>query len=944
MAETVPKSKPDIMEKESQVIEYTPEELKNVQEFFTYFDRAPGQIDVPAEFEEIPSETPEKEEPLSVKDEEFVHIEPGSLPPIDDLGGDLDGGALTGEDLSGLDNLGVPPELSGTKEESAIPSLDDLSPYVTFTKESIPSPPETGYPATTAPESGVQFSDEQIKDIHQKLKAYPLPIRKLAINSIIEDKLSPENIADIVAKINKEASTDEIKKFLESKLGIELGNIQKDKKDKTQVFVSRLDYTDEGLEKRGKRLRRLQIGALIAIILFMVGAASYHYIFKPWFYRGLIADGKEIILKNAPNPPSLADIQEAEKNFKKVLTYYPKEINGYLQYADAYSKVGLYENAFEKLFGKVVFVAPFRLKNEYITSSDQFWRKIKDVPTVGYSNDTKNQLRINGSFWNLEKKGVYLTSHLDEKEVNAMVLLALGKFHSNPAKRFRRSSYRNNLLGIGYFKRILTFETKSPLFRKDSYLSKALQGIGNVYYRQKDYFKSNEYFEKSITNQPNDPFGHAGVLRNLLRLYKKQRDPRLIIDYHNKVKYSLDIEDGLPLDVLAKLAAFYIDLPEEDDLRVKYNVSAKDFVNAHALKQRAYELLNLLYSKDEKDEYGNIKQGKYLAEGFYQRGRYYYKVMNRPRVAMKQFEYAYKYDPRHFLALNDRAEILLSIHDYGGAIKNLDLAIQQLSPEKVGLLGDFPEDETLVQADIGRVYFNYGRAIYLSIVEKMGETNDWQRIQELEKYKTESGLGIEPLVATLDKADIYFSKGDEIGLKDERQRTKLLYYQGWSSYVKGNHKKALFLWESIPPEWQMKYRNLELAKSHALYKLATVGRREIQKNLQAALTYLLFLQSYYQKQASQIEEPSVGNKTHVKLFTRLVMIENNLGAIYELFQDENKSTQHYWRSIDYSKRILRENEVARYNLKLSFKRTGLEKKEAIPVIMDFIPPTLKETL
>ena len=953
-------TKPDIVDKKFEAVKYTPEELESIQDFLSFFNRVPGQIEVPPELGGTPFEekdaSVETEFPIPEKQpEETLTLDgpaleiPAPQVPVDDLG-ELPPPLPTDVMMDQVGELRYPEttvmETPDPKEGSSIPSLEELSPSSTFTTEPTPppSPPQVEQFDTATPEGETKFDDDQIQTLHKKLKNYPLPIRRLVMNSIIKDKLSPDDVLDIVKKINKEAPVDEIKKFLELKLGVDLGYIQKDKEDKVRVVVSRPDYTTEGLEERRKRLRRLQIGGLSIILLFTVGIFFYQFIIRPWLYRSWIDEGKEIILKNAPDPPSLAGMKQAEKLFDKASSYYPGRIEGYLRYANAYSKVRFYGNAFEKLFGRVSLVTPFRLKNEYISVSDQFWGKIKKVPTVSYLSGEKNRLRIDNSPWNLEKKGAYLIAHLDKKESNSAVLLALGKFHSNPVKRFRRSPYRNNLLGIGYFKRILTFETTFPLLEKENYQSKALQGIGSVYYHQKDYFKSNEYFEKIITHQPDNALGHAGILRNLLSLYKDQRDPRLIIDYHNKIKYSIDIEHDLPLDVLAKLAAFYIDLPEGDDLRIEYNISPRDSINAQVLKKRSFELLNILYSNEEIDEYENVKKGKYLAEGFYQRGRYYYKVMKQPRAAMKQFEYAYKYDPRHFMALNDRAEILLDIHDYNGAIENLDMAIQQLSPERFESLGDHLEDETLLQADIGKIYFNYGCAIYLSTVEKMGETNEWQRMKESERYKTESDFGLEPLVSALDKADVYFSKGDEIGLKDEDQRTKLIYYQGWSSYIRGNPKKALFLWESIPPEWQLRYRNLKLAKSHALYKLATVGRRESQKNLQAALGYLLFLRSYYVKKASQIEEPSAGSKTHVKLFTRLATIENNLGAVYELLQDENKAIQHYWKSIDYSRRISRENEVARYNLRLSFKRTGLDVKERTPVIMDFIPPRLKETL
>ena len=60
--------------------------------------------------------------------------------------------------------------------------------------------------------------------------------------------------------------------------------------------------------------------------------------------------------------------------------------------------------------------------------------------------------------------------------------------------------------------------------------------------------------------------------------------------------------------------------------------------------------------------------------------------------------------------------------------------------------------------------------------------------------------------------------------------------------------------------------------------------------------------------------------------------------IYELLDDEQKSLMHYWKSVENSKRIGKENEIANLNIRLSFKRKALTDGENVPVIMDFVPP------
>ena len=62
---------------------------------------------------------------------------------------------------------------------------------------------------------------------------------------------------------------------------------------------------------------------------------------------------------------------------------------------------------------------------------------------------------------------------------------------------------------------------------------------------------------------------------------------------------------------------------------------------------------------------------------------------------------------------------------------------------------------------------------------------------------------------------------------------------------------------------------------------------------------------------------------------------------------EKKALKHYWRSVDFSKKVARENEIANLNIRLTIRRENLNRDErnnnkpiSYPLIMDYIPPQL----
>ena len=958
---------------------YSPEELDKIKELTSFYDKGPGQVTIP-DTEEPEISAPADEEEVSLDDLGLDDIggttEPEISAPadeeevsLDDLGLDDIGGTTEPEisvpadeeevslDDLGLDDLGgtMEPALPSLDEQTPLsaesmpepsydiepPSLDELSPSIT-SKSERESYDLSGDLSDMAKEHAQQedISDEEFQLLRGLLREFPGGIRKAITDSILDNKLSNEDTRALVDKILDGGSSSDIKSFLEEKLKDKAGKIKEEGEKKPKVVLSRSQYTEAGLKRQAQLIKAVKYGLSAAIFLFIVGGSTYKFVIKPFLYKRIVNEGKILILNQAPEPKA---IKEAEKLFEDALSYYPYRPYAFLQYADVYRKKGLYDLAFEKLFGKVkIKNLPLKYNDTNIKKSEEFWNLIKKVPSVRYESSNEKIVLINNVPWELEKKGAYLLKHLDKKEEDANLLLALGSFHSNPAKRFHENYYRNNLLGIDYFRRVLTFDVETPFLQEDKVISNAVMGIGDVYYNQKDYYRSLEYFDKIVKNDPVSISGHAGVIKSLLQIFRITGDPRLIIQQHSVIKHKYKIEEKLPLYIMAKLASFYIDLPADDKLRIKYNVNPIDHRTGKELKLRAKDLLDIIFKTSQEDEYGNEIDGKKFAEGFYQRGRYYRLVEKQLRMSLKQMEYAYKYDPKHYMAINDRAEILIELNDYHGAIEHLKMAMNLISEDKLKFLGDRPEDETLIEADIAKVPFNMGRAIYLNTIRDLKNTDDWLRIQEADKYQSSTDYGVKAISGILDKIDSYWDKTKEIGFRDEKSKAELFYYSGWSFYIRGNYRKALIEWESIDPAWQQKYLNIELAKSHALYHLGIRDNGKRKEYLNAALGYLHYLHRKYDNMASSVKNIAPSNNEHRRLFSRLAIIENNLGAIYEVMNNEKKSLQYYWNSIEHSKNILQENEVSHLNLKLSFKRKGLEDKEAYPLIMDFIPPTLLE--
>jgi tetratricopeptide (TPR) repeat protein len=827
--------------------------------------------------------------------------------------------------------------------DSSAPSLDDLSPEVALgagaAAGALAGASLSSDLSSLAAEEAASVDPATIRRVRETLRSFPAPLRRRLSKALLDENMKPADSNELMRLLSEGASANEISAWLDSKNVEEIPEEAADAAG-PRIIMARPEYTDEGLARQERLIKLTRFGAIAAFVLIAVVGGAYFSLLKPYFYRQAVAKGRDMILQRGS-----AAIPDAERQFEKALSYYDRDTYAYLQYADAYRYKGLYGEAFAKLFGEVKLPGmAAKVTDKEVRSSAELFGALKRVPVVAYAGN-ENMVAVNGTPLALGKKGAYVISHLDNRKDEAQVLLALGSFHSNPSRRFGREPYKNNFLGADYFRRVLMANPATPAFKKEEMMDRAVMGIGDIFYHEKDYDRALDYYKKIVDKEPDNATAHAGIIKSLIKLFHLNNDPRMVIQHHTMIR-GKKIENKLPMYIKARLASFYIDLPAEDELRVKYNISPANMLTGQQLKTRTDDLLNSIFNSSETDIFGVKHEGTKFAEGYYQRARSYAKDKGQVRMALKQFEYAFHYDPRHFMALNDRAELLTSLNDFGGATELLRLAKQLSTPDKLSELGENEQDETLSEAPVGVISFNMGKAMYLDAIRDLANSETWLRLKEVQKYRSNSDNGASALLAHLDRIELEFNEAKSLGLAGTKAESELMYFSGWSKFVKNDHRGALADWEKIDPEKTSSLPNLSLAQSHCYYRLAVeesvTAKRD--KYLDSALGLLFYSQDRYTARAGTITRIDASNEKHARLMSNLAIIENNIGAIYEMLDDEQKSLMHYWKSIENSKRIGKENEIANLNIRLSFKRKALGEGENFPVIMDYVPPLITEDL
>ncbi len=880
------------------------------------------------------------DDPPSVTNEEPISSSGGFDDPFGDLG--------VGMDPPGLDD-----DLGGSSSfDDFAPSIDDMP------VSSMESSDDFGgggggidddldaLGKEDEPEEDLDagLSDEDLAIIQRELVKYPPKLRRTIIDSLVNNRIPIKNQREIIELIKAQQKPEDVAVFLGSLLGekVELSDTSgKFSADGVPIIASKDAYTKEGAVRRRELIRKTIISSAAAVFLVISLVSFYRYVWIPYSAGGQYELGLDKIKDyNDENDPLEKKklLVEAENFFNKGEEINPFSLEYLNKYCEAYSKVGLYEKAFEKCFGKVEpDFGTEPADKEHVRS----WEKRKEVPNISLTSKSKWQDSgvdhagkkhfIDHEFSLVSqdkvprkviKAGAYIASRLKYNIHDINTYLALGRFHSNHRRDFREfppgssaKNYKNDHLAIEYFKRVFTDSN-------DPHNADATEGIAKIYYHKKEFGTAVKYYNDIIEKYPKDPKGHGGLLSTYIEMWKKDGNPQYVLNHHRQVRNALNIEDELTLAVLAKLASFYIDLDSEN-VRIRYNINPEDQVSGMEIDDNVEYLLNIVYGKEN---------GSKFAEGFYQRARYYFKKEEASR-ALKQLELAATYDKRHYLAVLLMAEYYMKVENTVEAERLLTEAEERYKQYN-SKFGENDEDETLLEGKPGRIYFDKGKMAFLAAagVNRVDNVRDFpgkkiypaRSLGQLSSEETSRRNGL------INAKDYFKSALEADGgvSNDPKMLREIQFYLGWIDYNSGEFASALDYWSELPDEDIYNNPTLLLGKGNSFYYT---------RQYNAALGNYLKLKDDYEQRELTIGRLEPENSDHQEIYQSLTALYNNIGAVYEKKQDPINALKFYWKAMETARRIGIVSEIATSNKDLVFARARIERE---PLLEDWLPPTL----
>lgn len=831
-------------------------------------------------------------------------------------------------DLSGLqDDFS---SSSDTSASAATADLLDSSELADMTKQ-----------ANLAQGIGDDFSDEDLAKIRTALDDIPPALKKAIVNAIVEEKISRPDQQLLMHMLIDQASPEAIADFLEPRIGYRPDLTPPQfRKDGIQIIYAD-GMSPEELAGRRKKARF----TLFAVLGGLVGASLLFgtlLLYKRFSIAGTYKEGlKELALA------AITAGNEKEEHRKRAEIFYQKALSDsgtfdtdmMNRYGLAMLRAGFYDDAFTKLFGKVDPAydwsdpgtrAPLiRLRDGGKFPSPAEFAKGGTVDFLDREN-TRRRLEI---------PGAYTVSRLRDGKLDKQTILSLGKFHSHGAQSFTKRAegqkYKNDELGIDYYRLILTL-----MEMPDDIDARA--GIGDVYYNKKEFTDAAREYNKILEKFPADIKGHAGLLNTYIEVWRANEDPRYVIGRHRLIQ-TLGIEKDLPIYLLTKLAGFYIDL-NEDDLRIRYQVDPVNAVNGMTIDDNATHLLEVVFNKTEERD-GEVIEGANYGEGFFQRGRFLMRQKESLR-ALRQFQNAHQYDPRHYLAVREMGAYYRGNLDFNKAEEYFKKSLELYNQFK-DEYGARPEDETLIAGDVGLMYYDLGSLLFLRYAGAPRENKEAfadTRIYPDRGTATETSE-TQKRRELLTQARDYFDEALKQKVRDSRAKIESIYWSGWIDYASADFESALQQWEDLQDVFPGNYSDpvLLMARANSYYYT---------DQTRSALGDYLKIQDDLERKLAMLDHAVPEDPEHQKLFLTLAALYNNLGAVYEkefnegtqrgasrrsLQELEKNSLKYYWKAIESARKVDEDNEIARANLQLAF-RPGMRKKD--PILDDWISPML----
>ncbi|MCC5815714.1 MAG: hypothetical protein JJT78_13245, partial [Leptospira sp.] len=898
--------------------------------------------------------------------------------PFSDLGTDMGGGSGM-EDTSfgdgaaedpfgdlGVDLASAPMEDSGFDEpvsDLEPPSFDDIGGMESsFDDLEPPDLDEIGETSSGLPvgdgvledelsslmeeeEGSVEdgLTDEDLAIIQREIVKYPPKLRRQVIDSIVNNRIPVINQKELIEIIKHEQPPEDVAAYLSSVLGEEVplrDTSRAYSDDGVPIISTNPIYTKEGALRRRKLVKNTLIFSTAAILFIASFISLYKYVIVPGRASGHYEEGLEAIRLYSTEKDETEKkrlLRVAKEFFVKGEEIHPHSLKYLNAYGVAYMKAGRYEDSFEKIFGKVE--PPF-----------QNWSERTEVPYIGIHPDSRwddRSMEIAGTTLDktkathltsqdrvkrkILKPGAYIVARVKEDIHDITTYNNLGRFHSFHARDFiedpKTKTYKNDTLAIEYFKRIFT-DANQP-----SNID-ARAGIAKIYYNRKEFPKAASEYNKIVEIYPKNSIGHGGLLSSYIEIWRRDGNPQFVLNHHRNIKNKLGIEKDLSLFILSKLASFYIDLDPEET-RVRYNVTPEDQVTDMDIDDNAAYLLSILFGKEETVDDKTIPGNKY-AEGYYQRGRLFLKK-NEALRAMKQFELAASYDVTHYPAVLRMAEYYMGTSDFPEA-ENLLKSAEKRYKDFQDKYGRRDEDETLMNGDPGRIYFNRGKILYVNasgILEmdqikefpgrKIYPERAWSKIPDTEMNRRRRGLYLSSEFFKLANTKPHV-------LKDEKKTREMIYYEGWIDYMLGNFQDAMNRWNDLGEDDLYHNTTLLMGMGNASYYT---------KQYNSALGYYKKIVEDYEAKEAMIKSVMFEDQGHQEIYQILVAVHNNMGAVYESQGNMEDALRSYWKAIEIARKIELVSEIANSNKDLIMKKQRLGNQ---PLLEDWLSPTLDSLL
>ncbi|MFH0974462.1 MAG: tetratricopeptide repeat protein [Spirochaetota bacterium] len=417
----------------------------------------------------------------------------------------------------------------------------------------------------------------------------------------------------------------------------------------------------------------------------------------------------------------------------------------------------------------------------------------------------------------------------------------------------------------------------------------ALYGIGNAYTSQGEFLKARQFYENILAVDKDSTVGYSG----LMNLFIERDALPEVLTIQSDLEYKKKLSQ-VPRALLAKLASYYLSKKRTDskNIRIDYGIQSpdiKDFndnpfpavkkvLNALAEQDMDYPPLFLHFARLSKEEKN-------------------YNLVKRNLLT------ALEREPNYFAAHILLAEHYYQTKDPVEAYKSCKKALQSfLSPP------EFTNEDFYYETEkIGTAYAIMGNIFYYAdrFNARFGDDFEDDNIEE----KSDE-------LATLSIAQDKYEKA----ISENFKSGEIFYNLGRIYYKKGQYDKAVTTWLNLYEDF-IAQPELLFALGNAFYHL---------RNLEASKGEYLKVISFYEGKAENIKAVYPSREEHSKIFLTLSSVYNNLGAVYQIQNNETKANISYWKAIDNANKIERENEFARVNLARAFK----QHKEAAQPVLD----------